>query len=65
RNVVDRVIDYKERIMRFLTYLTFPIENNQAERDLKMMKLQQKISGTLRPTRRAEASAELELTFLQ
>ena len=46
----DRFIEHKEKILRFLTDLKIPFENNQAERDLRMMKLQQKISGTFRTT---------------
>src|SRR5664280_324026 len=55
RNLLERFIEHKEKILRFLTDLRVPFENNQAERDLRMMKLQQKISGTFRTTRGAEA----------
>jgi transposase len=55
RNLLDRFIEHKDKILRFLTDLRVPFENNQAERDLRMMKLQQKISGTFRTTRGAEA----------
>jgi Transposase IS66 family. len=55
RNLLDRFIEHKEKILRFLTDLKVPFENNQAERDIRMMKLQQKISGTFRTTRGAEA----------
>ena len=55
RNLLDRFIEHKEKILRFLTDLKVPFENNQAERDIRMMKLQQKISGTFRTTQGAEA----------
>ena len=35
-------------ILRFTTDLRIPFTNNEAERDLRMAKLQQKISGTFR-----------------
>ena len=43
RNLLDRFIEHKEKILRFLRKLRIPFENNQAERDIRMMKLQQKI----------------------
>ncbi|AKB18416.1 Mobile element protein [Methanosarcina sp. WWM596] len=48
-------IENKEQILRFLTDLRVPFENNQAERDIRMMKLQQKISRTFRTIQGAEA----------
>jgi transposase len=55
RNLLERFIERKEKILRFLTDLRVPFENNQAERDIRMMKLQQKISGTFRTARGAKA----------
>ena len=54
-NLLNRFIEHKQKILRFLTDLKVPFENNQAERDIRMMKLQQKISGTFRTTLGAEA----------
>jgi transposase len=53
-NLLGRFIEHKEEILRFLKDLRVPFENNQAERDIRMMKLQQKISGTFRTTKGAE-----------
>jgi len=55
RNLLDRFVEHKEKILRFLTDLKVPFENNQAERDVRMMKLQQKTSGTFRTIQGAEA----------
>jgi transposase len=55
RNLLERFIEHKEKILRFLKDLKVPFENNQAERDIRMMKLQQKISGTFRTTQGAVA----------
>ena len=48
RNLLERLRDYENDVLRFLDTEGVPFTNNQAENDLRMTKVQQKISGCFR-----------------
>ena len=48
RNLLERLINYEDDVLRFMENLIVPFTNNQGENDLRMTKVQQKISGCFR-----------------
>jgi transposase len=54
QNLINRLRDRRDDYLRFMTDKDVPFSNNQAERDLRMMKLQMKISGCFRTVMGAE-----------
>jgi transposase len=53
-NLLTRLRDYSDDILRFMYNSIVPFTNNLAERDVRMMKVRQKISGTFRSIDGAE-----------
>jgi transposase len=48
RSLINRLQRRRDEVLRFMADLSVPFDNNGSERDLRMVKLQQKISGCFR-----------------
>jgi transposase len=58
-NLLIRLLDFKDDVLRFMFNFAVPFTNNQAEQDIRMMKLKMKISGGFRTQAGAETFAAL------
>lgn len=58
-NLLLRLLNYKQDVLRFLNDPAVPFTNNEAERDLRMAKCKQKISGGFRSVQGANQFARI------
>jgi transposase len=58
-NLLVRLRDFKDDVLRFVSNFAVPFSNNQAEQDIRMMKVKMKISGGFRTKAGAETFAVL------
>jgi transposase len=64
RNLLERLRNFQKETLRFMTRKDVPFTNNQGERDIRMIKVQQKISGCFKTLDRAKIACRIRSYLL-
>lgn len=60
-NLFKRLVEFKEKTLRFMTNFNIPFDNNGSEQDIRNGKVKQKISGCIRSKKGAKGIAGCEV----